>query len=799
MSFTNEIKSNLAKLMSTEDINVTHKNIRTAYFDTKNRILALPTWDGVSDDLYNMLISHEVSHALYTPETYGDQSVWSVFKRIPLSYINIVEDARIERMIKAKYPGVVKSFLAGYKELMKRPGFTINDFGSLNLIDRLNVFFKGGAMMGIPFSDEEKVFVNKMMKTNTFEEVCEVAEEIYEFSKNNDEDKDSGSTDTHFSMENEDGEVMMPDFDPTQEPEEQEDDGSNAGDDSDEETEDESEDEGVGAGDDSDEETEDDGSSAGDDSDDSDEETEDDGSSAGDDSDEETEDETEDGGDPDDRNVETGNVDKYSSHDDRADGGTNHQEEDLESVTDDMFSDVIDSLDKETHDNNIPADGIIPDFDVDKFVVGYKEVNEHLTDTFINGDNGFSYYNRFEHTYNKVKEDFQNYKRENAKVVNYLAKKFEMKKAATAHRNTSIAKTGKINIGKVYKYQLSDDIFLRKAVVKDEKNHGIILFIDWSGSMVSNIKDAIHQIVNLTMFAKRVGIPFEVYSFGNGTRTESFDNWYSNEYKLKDGEVVFDRTQMRNYLSSKMTPNEFNNGLINLLTLAELFVDHCVPTSENLGMTPLDDTLLKSGKLIERFKATNGVEKVNLVIVTDGASNHFRGVGELQDNGRVYMANTNTYRIKDKKSSKTYTIGYHTSTNDLIRMVSDRYNLNVIGYYIVNGKNDLEHAVYNYVMSKDDRMALTETMKTFTYLHEAKEYRKNVFKKYSQRYNKEKFLETEQSGFDRYFIIPGKKVGKDKELNPDMTKVQMKNAFIRGLKKNTDSRVVMSKFIDMIA
>lgn len=102
--YTDELKTNLARLMAAEDIQVVHQVIETAAFNTKDRILHLPIWKGVSDDLYNMLITHEIGHALYTPETYGDREAHPVFNRIPSAYINIIEDVRIERLVKNKYP-----------------------------------------------------------------------------------------------------------------------------------------------------------------------------------------------------------------------------------------------------------------------------------------------------------------------------------------------------------------------------------------------------------------------------------------------------------------------------------------------------------------------------------------------------------------------------------------------------------------------------------------------------------------------------------------------------------------------
>ena len=101
------VKTNLAKLLATENLVVEHANVETASFDVVNRVLTLPVWEA-SEDVYDMLVGHEVGHALYTPNEKIDAD-------IPSSYVNVVEDARIERMIKSTYPGLIKSFCSGYK------------------------------------------------------------------------------------------------------------------------------------------------------------------------------------------------------------------------------------------------------------------------------------------------------------------------------------------------------------------------------------------------------------------------------------------------------------------------------------------------------------------------------------------------------------------------------------------------------------------------------------------------------------------------------------------------------------
>ena len=61
-------KSQLARLLATENMTIEHsQSAKTASFDTNNRKLILPIWSKASEDLYDMLVAHEVGHALITP------------------------------------------------------------------------------------------------------------------------------------------------------------------------------------------------------------------------------------------------------------------------------------------------------------------------------------------------------------------------------------------------------------------------------------------------------------------------------------------------------------------------------------------------------------------------------------------------------------------------------------------------------------------------------------------------------------------------------------------------------------
>ena len=179
MAVKQEIKSQLAKLLATEDIMVEHKQCETAQFNVQTRVLTLPLWEKASNDVYDMLVGHEVGHALYTPDD------WSWEGKIPQQFVNVCEDARIEKLMKRRYLGIAKSFYRGYSELHDKDFFEVadEDLSTFNLADRANLYFKIGSFLPISFSDVEKEIIDLIQNAETFTETIAAAETLYHFCK----------------------------------------------------------------------------------------------------------------------------------------------------------------------------------------------------------------------------------------------------------------------------------------------------------------------------------------------------------------------------------------------------------------------------------------------------------------------------------------------------------------------------------------------------------------------------------------------------------------------------------------
>ena len=175
------IKGNLARLLATENLVVEHRNCSTAQFNVDTRVLTLPNWDKASNIVYDLLVGHEVGHALFTPN-----EDWRNVADCPMDFINVVEDARIEKLMKRKYPGLRRSFAGGYKELHEKDFFEVadEDLTTFSLIDRINLHYKIGASAMIPFETDERQFLPRIDECETFAEALQIAVDIFEYSKN---------------------------------------------------------------------------------------------------------------------------------------------------------------------------------------------------------------------------------------------------------------------------------------------------------------------------------------------------------------------------------------------------------------------------------------------------------------------------------------------------------------------------------------------------------------------------------------------------------------------------------------
>ena len=768
MTLTNT-KSLLAKLLASENLTVEHGNFPTASMDIKNRVLRLPIWKEMSGSLYDLMVLHEVGHALYTPEDGWHESASNKGKGYK-SFLNVVEDARIERKIKDKYPGGRRSFTEGYLDLIKKDFFGLRgvDLEDLNLIDRINLHFKGGTLHDINFTDEENEFVEKVRNTVTWADVVKVTDELYEYAKDHDSDTDMSDHENFEWVEDDDAD------------DDEDMNGSSAGD--------------FDAGEEENEDDESDGMPSGSDGED---ESENEGNSAGNSSEDET-------GEDDSRiisqmegpgaGVGSPSNDEYIPH---SETDENFRSRESELVTEDIGASI-------TYIN-------LPVANLDNLIIDHKEIHKVITDHY-NTSGGE--YVRGGGTHDRTEEiteagkDFVDFRNKNKKTVEYLAKEFEMKKAADAHSRTATANSGIIDTGMLHTYKYNEHIFRKINVTADGKNHGLVMVVDWSGSMSRNIKGTIEQMMVLVMFAKRVNIPFEVFLFSDSYGSEFMqssgrgvnDTW-THKDDGKHGDLIIDQHHLLNVFSSRMRANELHTAYINMTAVAGAY-DYSysnyygrdtryrtIPSKLSLGGTPLNASLLAMNNFIPEFKAKNGVQIVNLIYLTDGDSSGgntvWNRLGTGNSSNRISARDSaiilrDIVTKKEYEMTESYNLGFSrgSMTNALVEVLRDKHNCNVVNFYIVDRFKNYDAAEFA-TADIPPQMVLSKFRKEGHII--AKNY----------------------GGWSEMYLIKG---GKDLnveeaifETKEDAKKGEIKRAFSKFNKGKLKNRVLLSKFVDMVA
>ena len=774
MSLTNT-KSLLAKLLASENLTVEHGNFPTASMDVKNRVLRLPIWKEMSGSLYDLMVLHEVGHALYTPEDGWHESVSNKGNGYK-SFLNVVEDARIERKIKDKYPGGRRSFTEGYLELIKKDFFGLREteLEDLNLIDRINLHFKGGTLHDISFSDEENEFVEKVRNTVTWADVVKVTDELYEYAKDHDSETDMSDHDNFEWVED---------------------------DDSDDEDMDDSSARGLEAGEEEKEDGESGGTSA---ENEGDSDGEGSGENSGNDSEGEGEEESAAGSGTSD---EEGKKNSNSIGDGAGVRGRFDDEFIPHSMTDENFRSreselVTDDKGEEMKYANLPIANL------DNIIIDHKEIHKEITDHYnVSGED----YRRGGDSDDRTTEiedagkEFIEFRNKNKKTVEYLAKEFEMKKAADAHSRTATANSGIIDTGMLHTYKYNEHIFRKINVTADGKNHGLVMVVDWSGSMSRNIKGTIEQMMVLVMFAKRVNIPFEVFLFSDSYNSELMhrnnrdeDRW-THKDEGKHDDLRIDRHHLLNVFSSRMRANELHTAYINMTAIASVYdanyTDYytrsyrTLPNKMNLGGTPLNASLLAINTFVPEFKAKNGVQIVNLIYLTDGDSSGGNSKWDHTGEGSYnnFDGHRGTHIIRDsvtkreynyEKRDRKHNFSRGSMTNTLVKVLRDKHNCNVVNFYIVDRFKNYDAAEFATV-DIPPQMILS-------------------------KFRKEGHLIAENyGGWSELYLIKGGKnldvVDVLFETKDDAKKGEIKRAFAKFNKGKLKNRVLLSKFVDMVA
>jgi len=693
----------VANLLATENLSVTRKPVETASFDVKTRVLTLPQWKDMSLDLETMLVGHEIGHALYTSldmlESIKDMG------RGFHSFVNVIEDARIEKLVKRLYPGMIKYFLSGYKDLNKRDLFGIKDkdINKLPFIDRANLYFKLGIFCGVKFNSEELPYVKRIELAETEEEVLQIARELYDLEKEKMEEEKEQLSEEMMQMDSDDDEEEE---EMTSEAQSQQD----------------------------------------------------------------------------------------QSRCEEVDEGEADYE--LTGGSSDEFNEEPISETQENMKKNIQEMA-----DPNSFYVEYELLENYKTDPII------GYKTILEETANpdrpwwmlddqieSVDSQFSRFMQDSTKVVNYLVKQFELKKSADQYKRAKVSKSGSLDMKKIFAYKIKDDIFKQITTIADSKNHGMVFLLDWSASMDRVIHDTIKQLISLAMFCRKTQIPFRVLAFSNSYEVSKYDGQNHEVYDEYNAALSARKVpaainfRLLEFLSSDMSKKEFTEMCRRLFDTKVFNV--CNGPKYNLHGTPLNDALRYMLKYIPEITRSTNIQKMTMVTLSDGEG--FRTLKDIPryEDGK-YLTNfivdhvtKKKYRMPDSNYGKQST----AETDMFIDMLKNRHDVKVIGFYICpNTKGQISNAVYANRL--DIKHYYSNAVSEIT-VAAKKSFRESGY------YN------LQNTTKDAMFIIPMNKMKDDNEelvADDSMTPNKLAKQFTKFMTKQTTSKILLDRFVDIIA
>ena len=729
----NLVKESLAKLLAQEDLIVEHRKVDTAQFNVETRVLTLPMWQHNSNLVIDMLIAHEVGHALYTPNR------WDFVNEVPLSFVNVTEDVRIEKLMKRRYEGLPKTFFGGYNVLAEEDFFQVEDvnWDVLNIADKVNLHYKIGNFIDVPFNSDEAVFRDDALHLETFEDAIELAKRMHAYAKEQIEQRkqqqqqeeevpamevpfegrpDLGEDNTEYPLED-----LSTGKTPQQEPTEE---GVEA---------EKAEPESVG------------------------------GKEAG-----------------------------------RGDGPSGAQYSADEVQTADTLAEAIEDLAQTNTSVTEYAYIELPETVPSKTIVGNQEITDQIELFYASKENVSLNPEEFVDDYDyrvaqyhaeilqQADKEFIQYKKEAQKEVNYLVKEFEMKKAADGYARQTISKTGVLDTAKLHTYKYNDDIFRKITTIPDAKSHGLIFNIDWSGSMSNALAATIKQVLSLVSFCRKVGIAYDVYSF-----TDAYSGGTNYGYKEKPeniGKVIVRNFNMVNLLTSRSNNRDHEKQAKNLFRIARAFSTRgCgIPTKMNLGGTPLDESLIAMNQIIPEFKTRTGSQKVHVVCLTDGegyGTSYGQKLSYDYDGSEVIVSRriNSLTRLRDRQTGQTYEFddNSYSAAKTFVTMLRNRFpECSFMNIRLCNsgdwGRFKRECLGYDNPEG---------------YEKADKEWRKT-----------KSFICTSSAYTIQYALSIGAlESDTEFEVAEDATKAQIKRAFSKSLNAKKMNKKILSSFIEQIA
>jgi hypothetical protein len=643
MPVRHEIKSQLAKLLATEDLVVEHKKVSTACFNVHTRVLTLPLWEKASNLVYDLLVGHEVGHALFTPD-----EDWLDKVKVPPQFVNVVEDARVEKLMKRKYAGLAKTFFNGYKELNEGDFFQLadEDISTFNLADRVNLYFKVGNFITLDFKPEEKQIIDLISVSETFADVLIAAEELYKYCK---KEKEQEQKVADFDSHEMSGDSQSPASEIV-------------------ETNDSSS-EGEGESNNSQPE-------------------EGDGSYGG---------------------TAQGDQTPVKSGDDNSEPEVRTADSLEEKIRDLVKDDTYENIYVEVPQLNLDT-VIAKNSDVHKEIDFSFEQQQKLHNSHAN-EKGYTPVNLYKESdmeFKKFKSSAQ--KEVNYLVKEFECRKAADQYARASTARTGVLDTTRLHTYK-YNEDLFKKVSVIPdgknhglVFVLDWSGSMCDVMLDTCKQLFNLIWFCKKVSIPFEVYAFTNEWRRAEYDYEN-------DRYIAADriphYQKKESLLVVDETfSMMNILTSKVNGKELEHQLLNIWRLAYCFdrtyqSPYTYPNRLCLSGTPLNEALISLHQILPKFQKDNKLQKVQCIVLTDGEASQLvyhkevhRSYSKNPILGTGYVHPENTF-LRDRKLGTTYNVdhGYHAFTDTLLRNLKDKFSsMNFIGIRVLESRS-----AYNFI------------------------------------------------------------------------------------------------------
>ena len=795
-TLNNNATSLLAQYLARENLTVVHNaTAQTASIDLANRVLELPTWDTSSvgaqaKPVYHGLVGHEVAHALHTPAKEWVEAQTEIAgvgsseraRAVAQDFVNVVEDARIEKIIKREFPGLKSDFAHMYDTMWKMDAFQCKakDLNTMRFIDRLNLHYKVGIHAGVtvPFTDVERETIKRIDRAVSFRDVVDIAKDLYTAAQEEQQDEQGDEGKQSKPEDKKDGQKGK-----KGQPGDKGESTKSEGESQDNDNQQDAEGDGNGNGSEGEENGE--GSQS---------DGKDGQKSDADDADANAEKSS-----PDAEKQEIGEGNKSSDH-------TNADTDIVPygCTTQQNMSKFVNGL------VNVKIDEEpirVPTIDPTSIVVEPADfiamVEQGTLYTYYGGGKG-------QPAPQEIAEQsaalFAEMTAKQKSAVDHMSRRFEMRKAAKDFARQSSCKSGRISTRQLSKYKFSEDIFDRLTIKRDEKNHGIVILLDWSGSMAHMISDVVQQVGGILQFCRRVGIPAEVYFFNsmyNKWAEERFNKMYPaksataekptrpyairygmadsagfsgmdwltaeamaftdhvchlpNGSTAKGGNVILNAFSLVKVYDANMDNRKFAATFGRLLLVANAVGSKTMtaakgnmvfPESLQMGNTPLDESILTMREIVNNFRKSSN-SKVTFISMSDGEGQGLTNHYHATTRGTMRQAEKNTKTVTtvliDGSNGRRYENGKleHGHCRDkthstCVQMFRDATGVEIAGIMMLQGNSSLAYT----------GMYMNNMPKCADYKAEAAQREKD-----QKQFQAEDFIAMPVNGYNSYFFI----------------------------------------------